>query len=205
MRWAIRYRPLAYGVMNVDDDLEHRPFVTVEPADRVIRRRRGARVLVLAGDRVLLEQDTDPGLPELTWWVTPGGGVDRGETFARAAVRELREETGLIVGEDELIGPIARRLTHHGYTDQVLVQAEEFFLVRTEHFEVDTSGYTAEERRTLLHTAWMTRDEVAAATVWPSRILELWDLGQGDFVDLGAVEESTIPLTDEQRVFLNLA
>jgi len=123
---------------------------------------------------VLLEQDTDPGLPGVHWWVTPGGGLDPGESFVEAGVRELREETGLVVTGADLIGPVARRLTHHGYTDQVLVQTEEFFVVRTERFEVDTSGYTDEERRTLLHTAWMTREEVAASTVWPSRILELW-------------------------------
>lgn len=190
--------------MHVDDDLERRPLVTVEPGERVIRRRRGARVIVLADDRVLLEQDTDPGLPGVHWWVTPGGGLDPGESFVEAGVRELREETGLVVTGADLIGPVARRLTHHGYTDQVLVQTEEFFVVRTERFEVDTSGYTDEERRTLLHTAWMTREEVAASTVWPSRILELWDAGRGDFLDLGSVEESTIPLTAEQRAFLGL-
>ncbi|WP_316671236.1 NUDIX domain-containing protein [uncultured Propionibacterium sp.] len=190
--------------MNVDDDLGHRPLVPIEPAERVIRRRRGARVLVLADDRILLEQDTDPGLPGTTWWVTPGGGVDRGESHADAAVRELREETGLVVAKADLVGPIARRLVHHGYTDQVLVQDEEFFVVRTGRFEVDTSGYTAEEKRTLLRTAWMARAEVAAATVWPREILELWDRGQEDLIDLGSVEESTIPLTDGQRAFLNL-
>ena len=76
--------------MHVDDDLERRPLVTVEPGERVIRRRRGARVIVLADDRVLLEQDTDPGLPGVHWWVTPGGGLDPGESFVAAGVRELR-------------------------------------------------------------------------------------------------------------------
>lgn len=192
--------------MYVDDDLEHRPFVTVGPGERVIRHRKGARIIVLTddGDRVLLEQDTDPGLPGVSWWVTPGGGLDRGESFAAAAVRELREETGLVVTQSELIGPVARRTTHHGYTDQVLVQAEEFFIVHTRPFEVDTSGYTPEERQTLLHTAWMSRAEVAASTVWPRQILRLWDWEQGEPIDLGDVEESTVPLTEDQRVFLGL-
>lgn len=52
----------------------------------------GVRVVARdAEGRVLLVRHT-----YLAGWWLPGGGVDRGETAAQAAVRELREETGLI-------------------------------------------------------------------------------------------------------------
>ncbi len=55
----------------------------------------GVRIAVFdREDRILLVMHTYvPG------WYFPGGAVDRGETVAVAAVRELREETGIAVGE----------------------------------------------------------------------------------------------------------
>lgn len=56
---------------------------------------KGAGVLVVNKEgKVLLGRRSDTGQ-----WSTPGGHVDPGEDFAEAAIRELREETGLI-GKD---------------------------------------------------------------------------------------------------------
>jgi ADP-ribose pyrophosphatase YjhB (NUDIX family) len=54
----------------------------------------GALAVVLHRDCVLLAQRRNPPDPHL--WGFPGGHVEWGETALQAAVRELREETGVI-------------------------------------------------------------------------------------------------------------
>ena len=56
-----------------------------------MRQRRGARVLLVCGPEVLLLNDSDPGVPGLSWWVVPGGGIDAGEPAREAAAREIAE------------------------------------------------------------------------------------------------------------------
>ncbi len=55
--------------------------------------------------RVLLLGCTDPGHRATAWWELPGGGVEPGEDPASAGVREVREETGVIV-PPETVGPL---------------------------------------------------------------------------------------------------
>lgn len=59
----------------------------------------GTRTVVIREEReVLLVRHTyAPG------WLFPGGGVERGETVFEAAVREVREEAGIIVEEEPLM------------------------------------------------------------------------------------------------------
>ncbi|MGW5003170.1 NUDIX domain-containing protein [Streptomyces hydrogenans] len=70
-------------------------------ADRPEIIRYTADVVAVTDDgRVLLiKRGWDPYEGH---WALPGGHVDRGETGLRAAVRELEEETGVRVTEDEL-------------------------------------------------------------------------------------------------------
>lgn len=54
----------------------------------------GSRCLVLDGERVLLVRHTYGSA-----WYLPGGAVEKGETLAEAARREVREECGLALGD----------------------------------------------------------------------------------------------------------
>jgi ADP-ribose pyrophosphatase YjhB (NUDIX family) len=59
----------------------------------------GVRVIPVnaAGELLLVRHTYTPG------WYFPGGGVDRGETLADAAARELREEVSLVCAAPDLL------------------------------------------------------------------------------------------------------
>lgn len=182
------------------DDSDARTFeVPGDPSLRRRVRRATVRVLVLDDrDRILLFQDSDPGAPGSAWWITPGGGIDDGETEVEAVVRELAEETGLAVDADRVHGPLARRRVAHGYSDQVVEQTDAFYLVNVAAFQVDTSGHTAEEQVTMLASRWWTRHEIATTgdEVWPAALTDLWELSGHPHrwpLVLPDVEESSVP------------
>ena len=178
-------------------------FVVPAPEDRPRFDRRAVRVLVLdEADRMLLFLDSDLGLdPVAHWWVTPGGGVDPGESDLEAAVRELREETGLVVDAGELVGPLLTRVVVHGYSDKVVDQTEVFYVVRVRAFEVDTAGHTEEEMLTVADIRWWDLAELATTSddVWPRDVLAVLelvtrpDVWQDGPVQAEPVEESSVP------------
>ncbi|WP_392508153.1 NUDIX hydrolase [Naumannella halotolerans] len=170
--------------------------------ERPRKTRSAVRLIVLSDDdRVLLLQDSDPGIAEVTWWVTPGGGIDPGENELQTGVRELAEETGWQAAESDLIGPVARRRVVHGYSDEILDQHEAFYLIRTPAFTVDIAGHTPEEQLTLQGNRWWPRAELETtkAWIWPAELQQMISIGQtgGQPLELGLVtRESTVPVDD---------
>jgi 8-oxo-dGTP diphosphatase len=65
----------------------------------------GAVIKDAAGRLLLIKRGHAPGAG---LWSLPGGRVEPGETDAQALVREMREETGLLVEAGALIGTVRR-------------------------------------------------------------------------------------------------
>lgn len=176
-----------------------RTYELVEPAERPRKSRSTVRVILVdPADRALLFEDSDPGVPGATWWMTPGGGIDPGESEAETAVREVAEETGCVITAADLVGPVARRYVVHGYSDQVIEQDEVFYLARVGAFEVDVSAHTEDEQLTILRHHWWTRAELQETDeeIWPRELLRLWERAEEPAalpLDLGVQEESTVP------------
>lgn len=136
--------------------------------------RPAARVLLLdPEDRLLLLRYYAPEL-ERSWWLTPGGGLEAGETAEQAALRELAEETGLTGVE---LGPCVW-LREHVFVWQGtrFHQIERYYLARTEPFDLAPTMPDGSDLFQLKEHRWWSPDELRAATsevFAPRRLPEL--------------------------------
>nr|WP_239079035.1 NUDIX domain-containing protein [Cellulomonas marina] len=175
----------------------HGPGSHWQPGPDGVLRRRAARVILVdAQDRVLLLRGHDVDQPERSWWFTVGGGLDPDESSRAAAVREVREETGLVVDDADLVGPVLTRSAVFDFAAAHLWQDEEFFLARVdEAAALSREGWTAMELDVIDEVRWWNLDDLARVEieVFPADLVALvrpllagWD---GVTRHLGLVEE----------------
>jgi ADP-ribose pyrophosphatase YjhB (NUDIX family) len=115
----------------------------------------GIGAIIIEDARVLLVKRAHP--PLQAQWSIPGGVLEVGELIREAAIREAREETGLIVEPQDLLGVYDRVLRNAERRVQyhyVLID----FLCRRVGGELAAADDAAEVR-------WFTRDELPALEV----------------------------------------
>jgi 8-oxo-dGTP diphosphatase len=106
-----------------------------------------------AAGRVLLIRFV---LPNMTFWATPGGGAEPGETLLQTAQRELQEELGIAV---ELEGPIHTAVGIFEFEGELIENTDNFFHGRWDG-EPRLIGATETESAALTEARWWTLDEI---------------------------------------------
>jgi 8-oxo-dGTP diphosphatase len=123
--------------------------------------RRSSRLICVDSEsRVLLFRyaQWDGG----SFWATPGGGVEDGETFEQAAIREASEELGASV---VIVKFLRERIVDISYQDHIVHQLERYFQVRIDSTNIAANLQTEYEREGILETRWWTLAELQAKTV----------------------------------------
>lgn len=146
------------------------------PRDLPVVERDVVRLVVVdVTDRILLFHTRDPTYPELgTWWELPGGGIEADETFADTAVRELREETGIVIGSDQVGRPTWRRDATFRYRGTRHLQHEVVVTIRLEEADpaVDGSQRVGFEDDDYFGSQWWTLPEIVGSgeSFYPGRL-----------------------------------
>jgi 8-oxo-dGTP pyrophosphatase MutT (NUDIX family) len=142
-----------------------------------MRRRPSARLLILdPQDRLLLFRYVfrEGALAGEDYWGTPGGALEDGETFEQAAIRELREETGITVAR---VDPhIAERefVLRIPSGEDVMAQ-ERYFVIQVGEVGLSRSGLLPDEVGIIAEHKWWTREEIEKKEVqiWPEDLLAM--------------------------------
>ncbi len=120
-------------------------------AGRAILRDGAGRILLI---RFVLPSSTGG----MTFWATPGGGLEPGETHLQAAHRELREELGIMVA---LEGPVHMATGIFEFEGEMIENTDTFFTGRFDG-EVQLVGASENESAALQEARWWTLDEMDA-------------------------------------------
>jgi 8-oxo-dGTP pyrophosphatase MutT (NUDIX family) len=132
-------------------------------------RRNTARVLPVDREgRVLLLHGWDPLRPRDPFWFTIGGAVERGETLAEAAVRELREEAGIVVEPAALGEPFATEPIEFWWAGMHFDQDQTFYAFALGDAEVSFAGQEALERATIDKHGWLRPEELDGGAERPA-------------------------------------
>lgn len=134
--------------------------------------RPASRLLMLDPEgAILLFRFDPPGVR--SFWATPGGAVDPGESYDAAARREMREETGWMLDPG---AQVAQRDASFTTLEGAPVWSDErYYLVRVPERRIATSGHTALEQAVMQHHHWWTLAELRASreVIFPADLADM--------------------------------
>lgn len=122
--------------------------------------RRAARIVVLdAQRRILLFRHA--GSQGRSFWATPGGGLEEGETFEQAACREASEELGVASVSLRLLWEATNDFLH---MDRPVHQQECYFLMEDAGQDLLTGVQSVHQQEGILEARWWTQTELEMTT-----------------------------------------
>lgn len=104
------------------------------------------------------------------FWLTIGGGKERGETLAAAGAREMREEAGIDVDPAALGVPIGVTVIEYNlFALLPVTQRQTYFAVAVDDARVSFAHQSLLERLTIERHEWLTADELERR---PERVVD---------------------------------
>src|SRR5689334_13224025 len=125
----------------------------------MIEREAIRAILLTPASEVPLLRVRDPAGGD-AFWITPGGGLEPGETIESGLSRELKEELGL---EHFVMGPVVWRRQHtFDWAGKRVCQREQYHVVHVDRFEPRMSDTL--EMQVVDRFHWWPVEELANAT-----------------------------------------
>jgi len=139
-----------------------------------MQQRPSSRLLVVNSRGEILLFRFEPKFGPHTgqvFWATPGGGLEPGEDYRTAALRELHEEVGLLL--EDVGREIAKRIAQFALSSGEFVEADErYFLVKVDEHAVSDVNWTKLEQEEISAYRWWTQAEVQVTSeqIWPQSL-----------------------------------
>lgn len=123
--------------------------------------RRSARAILLNSENQIFLFKFQFGFlsGEKTLWVTPGGGINKGETFEEGLKRELYEELGI---KDEIAPKwvYKRNRIFEKKDGSKFLSEERYYLVRIEKSDFNFDGWEESEKKYTRDWKWWSVEDI---------------------------------------------